>query len=131
LPVISLHIPDSLLKELDLMADVVGYASRSEAIRDAVRSYISEQRMYRKMKQDVFNVLMFLYRDEENERNRIARVKTQFHRIIEAETSFKLTRDRSVTVLLSKGTSDETRMLTSRIRGIRGIEQTRYIMVEQ
>ena len=131
MPVVSLHIPDSLLKDLDLMADLVGYASRSEAIRDAVRSYISEQRMYRKMKQDVYNVLIFLYKDDENERNRISRVKTQFHRIIESETTFKLTKGRSMTVLLSKGTSDETRMLTSRIRGIRGIEQTRYIMVEQ
>jgi len=45
-PIVSFSISGSLLKEMELMADVMGYTSRSEVIRDALRSHISEQRMY-------------------------------------------------------------------------------------
>ena len=130
-PIVSFSITESLLKELELMADVMGYTSRSEVIRDALRSHISEQRMYRRVKDDVFNAVMFVYKDDENERNRVDRLRTQFAKLIEGDISFSISKDRKLTVLLTKGKSDELKMLTSRIRGIRGIEQTRYIMTEQ
>ncbi len=131
MPIVSLNIPDSLMKDLELMSDIVGYSSRSEAIRDAIRSYISEQRMYRRVKNEVFNAVMFLYKDGENERNRVNRLRSQFSKLIEGEITFRISKERNVTVFLTKGRSDEIRVLTARIRGIRGIEQTRYIMTEQ
>lgn len=131
MPIVSLNIPDSLMKDLELMSDIVGYSSRSEAIRDAIRSYISEQRMYRRVKDEVFNAVMFLYKDGENERNRVNRLRSQFSKLIEGEITFRISKERNVTVFLTKGRSDEIRVLTARIRGIRGIEQTRYIMTEQ
>jgi len=131
MPIVSLNIPDSLMKDLEVMADVVGYSSRSEAIRDAIRTYISEQRMYRRVKEDVFNAVMFLYKDGENERSRLDRLRSQFSKLIEGEITFSISRERKVSVFLTRGRSDEIRVLTSRIRGIRGIEQTRYIMTEQ
>jgi len=130
-PIVSFSISDSLLKEMELMADVMGYTSRSEVIRDALRSHISEQRMYRRAKDEVFNAVMFTYKDEESERNKVARVRSQFSKLIEGEISFSISKDRRLTVFLAMGKSDELRMLTSRIRGIRGIEQTRYIMTEK
>lgn len=131
MPIVSFSISDSLLKEMELMADVMGYTSRSEVIRDALRSHISEQRMYRRAKDEVFNAVMFTYKDEESERNKVARVRSQFSKLIEGEISFSISKDRRLTVFLAMGKSDELRMLTSRIRGIRGIEQTRYIMTEK
>lgn len=131
MPIVSLNIPDSLMKDLEVMADVVGYSSRSEAIRDAIRTYISEQRMYRRVKEDVFNAVMFLYRNGENERSRLDRLRSQFSKLIEGEITFSISKERKVSVFLTRGRSDEIRVLTSRIRGIRGIEQTRYIMTEQ
>ncbi len=131
MPIVSLNIPDPLLKELELMADIVGYSSRSEAIRDALRSHISEQRMYRTVKDEVFNAVMFVYKDGDNERNRINRLRSQFSKLIEGEISFGISKDRKLTVFLTKGRSDELRLLMSRIRGIRGVEQTRYLMTEQ
>lgn len=131
MPIVSLNIPDSLMKDLELMSDIVGYSSRSEAIRDAIRSYISEQRMYRRVKDEVFNAVMFLYKDGESERNRVNRLRSQFSKLIEGEITFRISKERNVTVFLTKGRSDEIRVLTARVRGIRGIEQTRYIMTEQ
>jgi CopG family nickel-responsive transcriptional regulator len=130
-PIVTFSISDSLLKEMELMADVMGYTSRSEVIRDALRSHISEQRMYRKVKDDLFNAIMFVYKDDENERSKVARIRNQFSKLIVGENSFSISKDRKLTLFLTKGKSDELRMLTSRIRGIRGIEQTRYIMTEQ
>lgn len=131
MPIVSLNIPDTLMQDLELMTDVVGYSSRSEAIRDAIRTYISEQRMYRTVKEDVFNAMIFLYKDGENERKSLERLKSKFARLIEGEINFTISKERKVSVLLTKGRSDEIRLLTSRIRGIRGMEQTRYIMTEQ
>ncbi len=131
MPIVSLNIPEALMKELQLMEEVVGYSSRSEAIRDAIRSYISEQRMYRRVKEDVYDAIMFVYRAGEDETGRINRLRSQFSRLIEGEVTFRISGDRNITVFLTKGKSDEMRILISRIRGIRGIEQTRYIMAEQ
>ncbi len=131
MPIVSLNIPDSLLKELDLMVDMVGYSSRSEAIRDAVRTHMSEQRMYRRAKEEVFNAVMFVYRDGDDERNRISRLRSQFSPVIEGEMTFSLGKEKKLTLLLTKGKSNDLRALTSRIRGIRGMEQTRYIMTDE
>ncbi len=131
MPIVSLSVPDSLMRDLELMTDVVGYSSRSEAIRDAIRTYISEQRMYRRVKEDVFNAIMFLYKNGEDERQKLERLRSKYSKLIEGEITFAISKDRKVSVLLTRGKSDEIRMLTSRIRGIKGMEQTRYIMAEQ
>jgi CopG family nickel-responsive transcriptional regulator len=131
MPIVSLNIPDALMKDLEMMSEIVGYSSRSEAIRDALRTHISEQRMYRRTKEDVFNAVMFLYQDGDNERKRIERLRSQFSKLIQGEVTYNITKERKVTVLLTRGHGDEVKMLTSRIRGIRGIEQTRYIMTDQ
>ena len=41
---ISLTAPSELIGELDALVDDLGYASRSEAIRDALRAYITDCR---------------------------------------------------------------------------------------
>ncbi len=131
MPIVSLNIPDSLLKELDLMVDTIGYSSRSEVIRDAVRNHMSEQRMYRRVKEEVYNAVIFVYKDGDDERNRISRLRTQFSPVIEGEMTFSLGREKKLTLLLARGKSNDLRALTSRIRGIRGMEQTRYIMTDE
>ena len=131
MPIVSLNIPESLLKELDLMVDTIGYSSRSEAIRDAVRTHMSEQRMYRSTKEEVYNAVIFVYKDGDDERNRISRLRTQFSPVIEGEMTFSLGREKKLTLLLARGKSNDLRALTSRIRGIRGMEQTRYIMTDE
>jgi CopG family nickel-responsive transcriptional regulator len=131
MPIVSLNIPDSLLKELDLMVDTIGYSSRSEAIRDAVRTHMSEQRMYRRAKEEVYNAVIFVYKDGDDEKNKISRLRAQFSPVIEGEMTFSLGREKKLTLLLARGKSNDLRALTSRIRGIRGMEQTRYIMTDE
>lgn len=40
--VVSFHIPNSLMKELERLVEEVGFTSKSEAIREAIRLLIRE-----------------------------------------------------------------------------------------
>lgn len=73
-PIISISIPDTLLEKLDTIINERGYSSRSEAIRDSIRGYISDYNWESTLTGEMDVVIVFTY-DKSS--------KTAIHKIYE------------------------------------------------
>ena len=58
---VGVTFPPNLLKELDEAIEKMGYDSRSKAIQDAVRSFLTEHRRLQKQKGASAGVLVIAY----------------------------------------------------------------------
>jgi CopG family nickel-responsive transcriptional regulator len=56
--------PPDLLKEFDEIVKTMGYGSRSKAIQDAVRMFVAERKLLRKVTKDQAGLIMMLYDHE-------------------------------------------------------------------
>ncbi|RLI12866.1 MAG: nickel-responsive transcriptional regulator NikR, partial [Candidatus Hecatellales archaeon] len=56
-----MSIPDRLLKELDSSVERWGFASRSEALRQAVRFFVEEQRSLRETEGEAVAIVTVVY----------------------------------------------------------------------
>ncbi|MDO9537623.1 MAG: CopG family ribbon-helix-helix protein [Thermoplasmata archaeon] len=59
--VVSLSLPMSILGDIDKAAKEIGYQSRSELVRDAVRSFLRERSETAKLEGHINGVLMLVY----------------------------------------------------------------------
>ena len=60
-PIISISIPEMLLDKLDNIIGERGYSSRSEAIRDSIRGYISDYNWESNLSGDIDVIIVFTY----------------------------------------------------------------------
>ena len=125
---VSLTIPSDLLRELDELIREKGYASRSEAIRDAVTAFLAEQRARKETKGEVTGILAFLYDHEV--RGLADRITDAQHGAACAVVSalhWHLDERNCLEVLLVRGRSEDVNSLASRIESMRGVKQLKFI----
>jgi CopG family nickel-responsive transcriptional regulator len=61
---VGVTFPPDLLKEFDQITQNMGYESRSKAIQDAVRLFVSERKWLKEEKADQTGVLLMIYDHE-------------------------------------------------------------------
>ena len=59
--IISLSLPESILDDIDKAAKVIGYPSRSELVRDAVRSFLREKAEVSSLSGHINGILILIY----------------------------------------------------------------------
>ena len=59
--IVSLSFTDEILREMDTAAGEIGYSSRSELVRDAVRAFLKEKAEVANIEGHVDGVLMLVY----------------------------------------------------------------------
>ena len=59
--IISMSLPENTLKEIDRMVEVIGYPSRSELVRDAVRSFLREKAEISALAGHINGILILIY----------------------------------------------------------------------
>jgi CopG family transcriptional regulator, nickel-responsive regulator len=59
--IISLSIPNSLLEKIDAQIKEQGYANRSEIVRQALRSYLSEAKRLEDLKGNITATITVIY----------------------------------------------------------------------
>lgn len=62
--IVSLSLPDTILNDIDRAVDDIGYSSRSELVRDAVRAFLREKSEVSKLEGHINGVLMLVYDHE-------------------------------------------------------------------
>ncbi len=62
---IGVSIPSELLSEFDAVVKKRGYGSRSEALRDAMRAYLSDYEAFNQTKGDQVGVVSLMYNHEQ------------------------------------------------------------------
>ncbi len=62
--IVSLSLPDSILGNIDRAAKEIGYTSRSELVRDAVRAFLREKAEVAKLEGHIDGIMLLVYRHD-------------------------------------------------------------------
>ncbi len=128
--VISITIPDDLLERFDRFVESRGYYSRSEAVRDAIRSLIAEAEIARLEDGEVATTIMMTYEYGRGDVDRrVAQIRHSFDDIIIENIHRHLGRRHCLEIVIAEGGARRILSLIGRIRGIRGIQQAKSMFI--
>ena len=103
--IISLSLPTELLEELDAVLGEQKSATRSEVLRQALRSYLTEYKKLDELKGNVIATISVLYNKEEKNEE-LFKLQHEFSDMITAYLHSHLTETSCLEVMVIKGPSN-------------------------
>ena len=127
---VGVTFPPELLKEFDEIINKMGYESRSKAIQDAVRLYVSEKKWLKEEKADQTGVLLMVY-DHEVKGLESELTETQHHhgRLISSTLHIHLSERDCLEAIAVKGKASEIRHLSNELTTKRGVKILKEMIV--
>jgi len=128
--VVSITVPENLMKKFDSFLKTRGYYSRSEAFRDALRSLMSESQQVEKEWGTVVATVVVRYENSKKDvTTRLVRLTCDCDVIVKESLQRHLDDHQCLSVFVAEGTVQRIRSLAGRIRGMRGIEQVETVLI--
>ena len=123
--IISLSLPDELLEKLDAILGEERDATRSEVVRQAVRSYISQYNELDKVKGQIIATITVLY--EKTEKNEeLSRLQHEFSDMITAYLHSHLTETSCLEVMVVKGSAKRLKDLVDGLKANKPVKQINF-----
>ena len=130
MPIVSISLTSRLLRKLDRFMRDRGYSSRSEAIRDAIRSFLSEYELDHLRKgRATATITVISEHKRYNVNERLMRLRHEYDEIISGNMHIHLGKTYCLEIFITEGEIQDLVNFISKIRAIRGIHQVRYTMV--
>lgn len=101
MPIVSLSLPDQMIKEIDGMQKDGGYAGRSELVRAAIRIMIDDSKEKDSLAGHMHAIVLVTH-DESNEEP-ITRLKHQYEDIVRTHIHNKISQRNCVELFLLEG----------------------------
>jgi len=127
---VSLTLPEDLLNELDRSLKAQRYASRSEAVRDALRDFLASYRWRSELKGEQLGAILVMY--EHGVRgltDELMDIQHESANLISAVQHLHVDPKNCLEILIVKGPADGIRKLVDRLGALRGVKQTRLVVV--
>jgi CopG family nickel-responsive transcriptional regulator len=123
--IISISLPTELLEELDAILGEDKSATRSEVLRQAVRSYITEYKELEKVDRNVIATISVLYeKKEQNEE--LYRLQHEFSDMITAYLHSHLTDTSCLEVMVIKGPGKRLKTLIDGLKANKPVKQIKF-----
>ncbi len=130
MPIISISLTAQLLKQLDKFMRDRGYSSRSEAIRDAVRTALSEFELEQFERGRVTATVTAISAHEQpGVDERLTRLRHSYNHIVSGNMHLHLGEPHCLEVFITEGNVEEVLEFVSRIRAMRGLQQVKYTII--
>ncbi|MEM2897094.1 MAG: nickel-responsive transcriptional regulator NikR [Candidatus Bathyarchaeia archaeon] len=128
--VISVTIPGELLKKFDEFMKTRGYYSRSEAFRDAIRSLMAETELARMETGNVAATIMivcdYVRKDVDL---RMTEVRHEFDDVVIENVHRHIGEKYCLEIFIAEGKNERMLELIGRVRGMRGIQQVKAMLM--
>ena len=127
---IGISLPKNLLDRFDEILNYRGYSSRSEGIRDAIRTYITYYQWMADVKGEREGVITMVY--DHNQRNlltTIMDIEHEHHHVIKASLHSHVTHDRCLEVILIHGDGAQLKMLAEQLMAQKGVESVKLTTI--
>jgi len=122
----SVSLPPPLVEELDKAWRSMQYESRSKAIHDAVRSFISEFEWMQKEEGQITGaVLVLYYLDKPGLLEEITSVQHRFKNVISSTLHIHLEKNKCLEIIAVRGSAQEIKSLTQVLMAKRGVKQVK------
>ncbi|HID18908.1 TPA: nickel-responsive transcriptional regulator NikR [Candidatus Bathyarchaeota archaeon] len=125
LTIISVSIPDRLLKELDDSVEKRGFANRSEALRQAIRFFVEEQRSLEEVEGEIIAIITVVY-EKAAKSNRMLTLQHEWGSIVLTFLHTHVDKRSCLEVMVARGFMQAIRKL---VNAMRANEQVRQVKV--
>jgi CopG family nickel-responsive transcriptional regulator len=126
--IISVSLPKELLEEFEAILGEEKYATRSEVLRQAIRSYITEYKELDKLKGNIIATISVLY--EKKEKNEeLFKLQHQFSDMITAYLHSHLTETSCLEVMVIKGPSKRLKKLIDGLKANKPVKQIKFFIM--
>lgn len=120
----GVSVPEDLLSKFDKLVEEKGYLGRSEAIRDAMREYIS-QTEWESEQEGTMASLNIVYQHKPKLMADLMRIQHVGHAHVVSTVHVHISNSHCLEVITLKGKRKSIEDLANRISGLKGIEYVR------
>ncbi|MDI6859195.1 MAG: nickel-responsive transcriptional regulator NikR [Methanocellales archaeon] len=123
---IGVSLPANLLDRFDEIIARRGYSSRSEGIRDAIRSYIVDYEWMSEQKGDRVGTITLIF--DHNQRglvDELTDIEHEYSRLIESSLHVHLDEDNCLEVILVRGESQEVKNIVEKMMALKGVKHVK------
>ncbi|MCD5409662.1 MAG: nickel-responsive transcriptional regulator NikR [Methanocellales archaeon] len=123
---IGVSLPANLLNRFDTIIAQRGYSSRSEGIRDAIRSYIVDYEWMSKEEGEKIGVITFIYvHHKRGLGDTLTDLQHKFLKLIESSLHVHIDHENCMEVVLVKGDAKDVKTLVERIMALKGVKHVK------
>jgi len=127
---IGVSLPKNLLDRFDEILNYRGYSSRSEGIRDAIRTYITYYKWMSDVKGEREGVITMVYdHDQRNLLTTLTDIEHENQGIIKASLHSHVTHDRCLEVIRVHGDGTQLKALAERLMAQKGVESVKLTTI--
>lgn len=128
---IGISLPKNLLDRFDEIINARGYSSRSEGIRDAIRTYITYYKWMADVHGEREGVVTMIYdHDQRGLLVTLTDIQHEYSRIIKASLHSHVTHDRCLEVVLVHGEGSELKAFAERLMSQKGVESVKLTTIQ-
>ncbi len=118
---IAISLPPKLLEKFDEMSERMGYANRSEAIRDAARNYILKNEL-RSVKGKRVGVISIVYdHDVRGVNDVLIDLQHRYHDVIQSSTHLHLDEHNCMELIMVRGEAKRINEIKDRLTTVSGV----------
>jgi len=127
---VSLTLPQDLLNELDHNLRAQGYASRSEAARDALRDFLANYKWRQGLAGEQLGALLLAYdHGVRGLADQLVDIQHEHAGIIKAVQHLHIDTKDCLETLIVRGPSRDVRKLVNQLGALRGVKQAKLVVV--
>ena len=128
---IGVSLPENLLSKFDSIINKRGYSSRSEGIRDAIRSYITYYEWMNDVEGQRQGVITMVYdHDQRGLLEAVTEIQHENRDIIQSSIHSHLTNDRCMEVVMVRGEGAQLRTLAEHLMALKGVESVKLTTIK-
>jgi len=123
--IISISLPNKLLEELDAILGEEKSATRSEVLRQAIRSYLIENKELDKIKCNIIATVTVLY-EKKDGNEELSKLRNEFRDVITAILHSHLTEISCLEVIVIKGQAKRLKSLIDGLKANKPVKQIKF-----
>lgn len=128
---IGISLPDTLLNKFDEIIEKRGYSSRSEGIRDSIRSYISYYEWMVDIKGHRVGTIAVIYdHTQRGLSNALTDIQHHYSHIIKSSIHVYLNREDCFEIVVLDGEGREITELAEAMMALKGVKLSKLITAE-
>jgi len=128
--VVSVTIPNELLRKFDEFMKTRGYYSRSEAFRDAIRSLMAEAELAKMETGNVAATIMITCDYARKDVDlKMTELRHEFDDVVIENVHRHIGEKYCLEIFIAEGNNNRILDLVGRVRGMRGIQQVRAMFM--
>jgi len=125
-----MSLTNDLLRKLDALIADKSYSSRSEAIRDAIRTSLTEYELSRLERGRVAATITTISEYERRDVDeRLMRLRHEYNDLVTGNMHIHLGSNYCLEVFIAQGAVKDVLTFVGRVRAIRGIQHVKYTVV--